>query len=1100
MTTSYRWTGNVFESPAAGTTTFPLTSTGGNPIGYLQRTQIHVYLSGDKGNTWLEIARPSDWDFNAEGASVVLANGVNAGESVRILRLMPFTNRFVDFADGSLLTAEQLDRAEDYSRYCDQQLFDWLGSLTGGGSGPDDLVDLNDLGDVTITNPKLDKQVLQFDSATKEWINGSVQVGNIDPDEIITQGEVDRGLSYDKWDDTQIATAGAIKKLAPVYDKNGSSPPLGRNYPGKLWYEELTGDDTKTLRMWSGAEGWKVISQTTGSVAPFEPAEIIFVNTKGDDANSGKSRQKAVRTIGRALEIANRDTLKPAVPVDSASYSEGSGIVTINTTREHQLIGGNLVAIDPMKWTCPGDVTEVAYPKKTSVYPVTAVFSSTQFTINVGPTEKQHNYVSAQTPVPNIDPVDTVAGDGKIISVAAGTYAEELPLQVKAKNLSIIGDSLRNTYVHPAVPNNDSYDPNNPADTSNELKVMFELNSGSYLSGMTFAGLKAKGPRGTNVIDDNSTYGLPERQGWVAGFLKDSIITKSPYIQNCTNFADSSIDNREIGIYSNGTGFNPDYLGGEGGDTSSAPTGGGMLVDGNQVADTSPLRSFVVDAFTQVTLDGPGILVVNDAYAQLVSFFGTFCHYHAKALNGSILNLSNCTTDFGRYGLIADGKSLSPIFQGKILADAKAGSPGDQQEIVEIKSAVYDDTEKSLEIEPSTPLATPVGVGVLVKIQFLKYTKAGVPDKTIPDSFSLEYAVISGNSSKFKITVGSQELDGYSYVANSGDLLVPTGGVNGPEPSTFVSVGEFGSRSASWQSPRAMVPGTTMLMEVGGVTYPIVTATPQKGDKSEFSIQIYSPLNPFNRLNVGLLNAVKENDNVKFYQQSYISTGGHTMEYVGSGTNYTAHPGYGGVPVETNQSIELGGDATYPQLTQYNGGRVWRSSTDQDGSFRVGNTFSVNQKTGQIYIDPTVIVQPPLKIQDNIDVGPYSIYTSFGTNTNINIAPKGEGGLIIGGAISKGSSPVGPSTAPILGPVRERSTANDRDYDIATQEDIGYDPNQIPLSQHLGALAFKDQASTVRLQKFSPPNEFVSFDVAGSDLKITLNDNGALRTYTLTAD
>ena len=442
--------------------------------------ELTVVTQGAPGNNEFR------WDSDTQ---ITVGTAPTAGQRIRIQRTTDITQQAVKWKDGSYVVAEDLNTSEEQNLFVDQEIYDWLGNLTGGGTNPNDLIELDDLGDVTITQPEVDKQVVQYDSATKKWINGSVQIGNIDPNEIITQGEVDQGLSYDKWDDTQIATAGAIKKLAPVYDKNGISPPLGKNYPGKLWYEELTGDDTKTLRMWSGAEGWKVISQTTGSVAPFEPAEIILVNTKGDDANSGKSRQKAVRTIGRALEIANKDTLKPAVPVDSASYSEGSGIVTINTTREHQLIGGNLVAVQPMKWTCPGDITEVSYPKKTSVYPVTAVFSSTQFTINVGPTEKAHVYVPAQTPVPNVDPVDTVAGDGKIISVAAGTYAEELPLQVKAKNLSIIGDSLRNTYVHPAVPNNDAYDPNNPADNSNELKTMFELNSGSYLSGMTFAGL-----------------------------------------------------------------------------------------------------------------------------------------------------------------------------------------------------------------------------------------------------------------------------------------------------------------------------------------------------------------------------------------------------------------------------------------------------------------------------------------------------------------------------------------------------------------------------------------------------------------------------------
>ena len=80
----------------------------------------------------------------------------------------------------------------------------------------------------------------------------------------------------------------------------------------------------------------------------------------------------------------------------------------------------------------------------------------------------------------------------------------------------------------------------------------------------------------------------------------------------------------------------------------------------------------VVDAFTQITLDGPGILVTNNGYAQLVSFFGTFCHYHAKAKNGGQINLSNCVSDFGRFGLIADGKSPNAI----ATATANAANSG----------------------------------------------------------------------------------------------------------------------------------------------------------------------------------------------------------------------------------------------------------------------------------------------------------------------------------------------------------------------------------------------------------------------------------------
>ena len=906
-------------------------------------------------------------------------------------------------------------------------------------------------------------------------------IEDINPADIITATEIDvpapNNYPYDGWDDQHLATAGAIKKLAPVY--SGVEPPPNI-YEGKLWFKP---GNPQILRVWSGSK-WVTISSTNKNIAPFEPAEIIFVNTQGNDANDGRSRETAVRNIRRALEIANAapDNPLPTVNVDTASYNNVSGEISFTTTTPHNLTAGNSVLLSPIQWTCTNGTKN--YPSVARQFTVARVDTTTQFTIFVGVNDVVHTYVADQLPTPTVDPRDFRVGDGKIISVAAGVYDEVLPLVVKAKNLSIIGDSLRNTYVHPKILDADvaGYDPTAEA-TDNEVRTMFELDSGSYLANMTFAGLKARGPRGGNA-DDPGTYGLPTEQGWVAAFRQNAVYNKSPYIQNCTAFNDSSIDNLN---------FNPNYIQGEGGDVTSSPCGGGILANGNTPAASSPLRSFVVDSFTQISLDGPGILATNMAYAQLVSFFGTFCRYHAKARSGATLNLSNCTTDFGEYGLIADGKGPQ-IFTGRVETTVEAGTPGDQQEVVSIKDAVY--SEGSLVITPDTFTTAVINVGTLVRIQQLRFERTGSQPKFIPTSFSKEYNIQNINQADgtFEITIGNTEIDpadGWAYVPDSGSLLVPTGGTNGPEPSTVITVNSFGDASAQWAPPRALVPGSTMLMEANGVLYPIVNATPTDATKSEFNIEVYSPLNAFNKANRGFVNKVAAGETVRFYLQSYISTGGHTMEFVGSGTDYRAHPDYGGVPVSTNEAVELGGEEAVdaPLLTSFNGGRVWLSSTDQNGTFKVGDSFQVNQQTGQIFIDPSFISQPPLSIVDNINVGPWSIYTEYGTDTNINLAPKGSGGLIIGGEVkTDGSGPVGPSTAPIIGPVKERSIINSegeqRDFPVLTQEDIGYDADEVPVGGLLGELAFTNTPPSVGVAVTDPqPNE-VKFYLNGTTLTI----------------
>jgi len=74
---------------------------------------------------------------------------------------------------------------------------------------------------------------------------------------------------------------------------------------------------------------------------------------------------------------------------------------------------------------------------------------------------------------------------------------------------------------------------------------------------------------------------------------------------------------------------------------------------------------------------------------------------------------------------------------------------------------------------------------------------------------------------------------------------------------------------------------------------------------------------------------------VNFYQRSYISASGYLFEYVGAGTNYGALPQRGVAdPVQTKEVIQL------------NNGKVFFTSTDQNGDFRIGPGLVVSQATG----------------------------------------------------------------------------------------------------------------------------------------------------------
>jgi hypothetical protein len=444
-----------------------------------------------------------------------------------------------------------------------------------------------------------------------------------------------------------------------------------------------------------------------------------------------------------------------------------------------------------------------------------------------------------------INPMKTIkaavasASAGWIIKVVPGVYQEILPIDITVANLSIVGEAQRSCFVHPTV--------------ATQEQIMFRCNSGTYIDGFTFVGLKASGARGTNAIDTDATYGLPANQGWVAGFYPGCSIKKSPYINNCTNFADSGIDN---------SAFDPNNYAGTGGDLSSAPTGGGIIVDGSVPSVSSPLRSFVVNEFTQVCLDGPGLLVCNNGYAQAVSFFGLFCHYHAKALSGGQINMEVGTTDFGRYGLIADGKSSAAIFTATANGAASASAT--------------------------------------------------------------------------------------TFAINA-----PTAG-------------------GTWFGD-ATRPAINMLVQIGSDIYPILSST---ANGAGWNVVISRP-NPSNRAeNLGLINSHASGAAVSFFLRSMVSTASHTMEYAGSGTNYNALPENGGVAVEGNE------------VTNLNNGKVWLTSTDQSGKFKVGDTFAVDQQTGFVTIDPNsystnLVSDLSPELGGNLDVLTRNIYSSVG-NVVIN--------------------------------------------------------------------------------------------------------------------
>lgn len=614
--------------------------------------------------------------------------------------------------------------------------------------------------------------------------NGSVDIGlgvnSIDFDRIKDADKIDyaeqNAGSPTPTDDNIFTASAAARRFDTIVQ---TTTPVGSSWQvGKTWIQN---NNDKTISVWDG-NAW--LALTSGGTFTNSPKVVYVDSNAGTDAADGHRISTPKASIKAAINQINAE-------INVSITNGGSGYVDASYPAV-SLTGGSSTGVTADITVLNGAVTAVTINNTSTLenYSIDDVLSANNSDLG-GSGSGLEITVGGD-------------GDGQVVILAAGVYQEVAPIQIKRRNVSIIGQSLRSCIIHPTV--------------ATQTNTLFEVNSGTFLQNLTFTGVKA-GTGTQNTVDPV----LPIQQGWNVAFYQGARILKSPYIQSCTNFSDSEIDNSNLKAH------NP--RGGQAGDLDSLPTGGGLLIDGSTVATASPLRSIVCDSYTHVGLNGPGILVTNNGYAQCTSSYAFFNKYHIKCLNGGQANLAASTTDFGDQGLVADGRSTSAIFTSTVTSAVTAST------------------------------AAP-------------YIAA--------------------------ITIDA-----------------PTA-------------------ASDWHGT-ATRPQSNMLMDVvdanGTATYEILSATPALNG---WTVTVIRPDPSDRSVNLGVRANIAQGAAVSFYLRSMIASSGHTMEYVGSGTDYSALPENGGVPDPTDEIIEL------------NGGKVWAVTVNDKGTFKAGETFEINQQTGAV--------------------------------------------------------------------------------------------------------------------------------------------------------
>jgi len=469
---------------------------------------------------------------------------------------------------------------------------------------------------------------------------------------------------------------------------------------------------------------------------------------------------------------------------------------------------------------------------------------------------------ASQSPLPRVT-----------IFVKTGYYTEEAPITVP-RNTSIIGDNLRTVVIRPS--------------TATKGENLFLMNNATYAWGLRLEGCEL----------DSLT---DPRKGFFFAFAPGAYIVTSPYVQNCTaNHAPA--DKFYVPLdYETG---NPEVGNGP----------GGMIVDDSVLDGYSPLRSMIVDAYTQVAFNGIGICVRGAGYAQLVSFFTNFSHVGVWCIDGGHASLLNSNTTFGDYGIRASGKRILVVPD---VSTVSTSSSAPASSILKAeKSAIQNYMIAKLQVSGS------------YSGSYLNPSSAAYIS-TIKDSGILIDAISSDLLGKTpgRTVQFTQGLFKGQDTTISKMYTLPTASGFDKAPIAVFRVNDGLAMAndfvKSWQYIKEYI------------------ITDPAGKFGSFSFDTKQKIEDLLDIPINTITSAVLNNEPTLLQEfgSLATSTSHDFSYAGSGVNFLGLPANQGGIGKTNINI---------RVFQENGGRVFHTSGDETGDFYTGQDFVIRQATGVI--------------------------------------------------------------------------------------------------------------------------------------------------------
>ncbi len=531
------------------------------------------------------------------------------------------------------------------------------------------------------------------------------------------------------------------------------------------------------------------------------------------------------------------------------------------------------------------------------------------------------------------------ASIGDVVYIKNGVYRETLPIRVPA-GVTVQGESLRGTEIRPAT------------GTGHQVKTVSVTSGGTGGAAGTFNRVKGTSTSGSgiatsflaNIVTDGSSTPTVTIYHGGTGFVVNDTIT----FQGADITADSgqvgsdlvvtvtALENNNASnmfLCNNQTNLVQMSMKGLTGTPAAGGTGKAAVVSldpSGSITTASPYvqncssvnagatgvqidgllhaggnKSILCNDYTQINSDGRGVHALGGGRGEMVSVFTYYCDKSFYAESGGFIRGLNCSSAYGEKGAEATGTlasetPVSVISRGQMLK--------------------YDSTQF-------------VGAGTESDVQDM-ITTQGQGTATISGAGGASATVFRTNISTDHFHIES--ITG-SFV--NGEVLTIT-----KEDSSTFQVKAASSAAQTGQTG-ALIAVDSTDSTLGSANVIKTGANVQfAGDSTYYRVSAVSETNTSNKqATIRLTAAVTSGNAIADNTATTITTGysnvrltGHDFLDIGTGdfttTNYP-----GGPSQAADQSDEV---------NELLGGRVYFSSTDQNGDFRIGDLFKIEQATG----------------------------------------------------------------------------------------------------------------------------------------------------------